>query len=89
MLSRQEDPKQAWARAHPEFFPLELNRATRQDLLRVPGIGPTTAERLLAWRRQGTLTELAQLKKAGAVAGRAAPYVLLAGRRPQHQLSLW
>ncbi len=89
MLAREEDPKQAWARAHPEFFPLELNRATRQDLLRVPGIGPTTAERLLAWRRQGTLTELAQVKKAGAVAGRAAPYILLAGRRPQHQLSLW
>jgi len=89
MLHREEDPKVAWARAHPERFPVEVNRAERQELLRVPGIGPTSAERLLEWRRAGTLTALSQVRKAGAAATRAAPYLLLNGRRPEHQLALW
>jgi len=89
MLQREEDPKVAWARAHPERFPVEVNRAERQELLRVPGIGPTSAERLLEWRRAGTLTALSQVRKAGAAATRAAPYLLLNGRRPEHQLALW
>jgi len=89
MLSRDDDPKVAWAQAHPERFPVEVNRASREDLLRVPGIGPTSAERLVRWRREGSLTDLAQVRKAGAVANRAAPYLLLNGRRPQHQLALW
>ncbi len=89
MLSREEDPKVAWARAHPEFYPVEVNRAARQDLLRVPGIGPTSAERLLAWRREGTVTDLTEVHKSGAASKRAAPYILLNGHRPEHQLALW
>jgi len=89
MLSRDDDPKVAWARAHPERFPVEVNRASKEDLLRVPGIGPTSAERIIRWRREAALTDLAQVGKAGAVAKRAAPYLLLNGRRPQHQLALW
>ena len=89
MLSRDDDPKVAWARAHPERFPVEVNRASKEDLLRVPGIGPTSAERIVRWRREGALTDLAQVGKAGAAAKRAAPYVLLNGRRPVHQMALW
>ncbi len=66
-----------------------MNRAPRRELLRVPGLGPTSVGRLLAWRRQGTLRELDDLGKAGAVAERAAPYILLDGKRPPHQLALW
>ena len=61
----------------------------RQDLLRVPGLGPRSVARLMEWRGQGKLRELADLKKAGAAAERAAPYVLLDGKQPPHQLPLW
>lgn len=50
-LPRQADPKMIYARAHPERFPVEVNRASR-ELLRVPGLGPRSVRRLLEWRRQ-------------------------------------
>ncbi len=88
-LPRQADPKLIYARSHPELFPVEINRATREQLLRVPGLGPRSVSRILRWRREGTLQQLADLEKAGAVVQRAAPYILLNGKRPPHQLSLW
>ncbi len=88
-LPRKADPKMLYARAHPELFPVEVNRAPREELLRVPGIGPRSVARLLQWRRQGTLRHLDDVGRAGAVAERAAPFLLLDGRRPPHQLPLW
>ncbi len=88
-LPRKADPKLMYARAHPELFPVEVNRASREELLRVPGLGPRSVGRILRWRRQGALRELSDLGKAGAVADRAATYVLLDGKRPPHQLPLW
>ena len=78
-----------WAQAHPELFPVEVNRASREELLRVPGLGPRSVARLLRWRRGGKLQDLADLSRAGAVASRASAYVLLDGKRPVHQLPLW
>ena len=66
-----------------------MNTAGHRDLLRVPGIGPKGAERLLHERRRGRLRELGDLRKLGVVAKRAAPFILLDGHRPAHQLSLW
>lgn len=88
-LSLQADPKLAWAQAHPEHFPVEVNRAPRMALLRVPGIGPTSARRILEARRKGPLRFLDDLRKLGVVTSRAAPYILLAGKRPPLQLSLF
>jgi predicted DNA-binding helix-hairpin-helix protein len=88
-LPRQADPKRMYAQVHPELFPVEVNRASREELLRVPGLGPRSVNRILQWRRQGAMRELSDLAKAGAVASRAAPFVLLDGKRPPHQLSLW
>jgi predicted DNA-binding helix-hairpin-helix protein len=88
-LPRLDDPKMLYAQAHPELFPVEVNHAPRQALLRVPGLGPRSVERILRWRRDGTMRGLEDLNKAGAVANRAAPYVLLDGKRPPLQLSLW
>jgi predicted DNA-binding helix-hairpin-helix protein len=68
---------------------VELNRADRQALLRVPGIGPKGADTILSARRQGRLRDLSDLKRLGISAGRAAPFVLLDGRQPQHQLRLF
>lgn len=88
-LPLDSDPKLAWARQHLTHAPVELNTADRRDLLRVPGIGPLGAGRLLRERRRGHLHDLSDLRKLGIVAQRAAPFILLDGRRPPHQLSLW
>ncbi|HIE37628.1 MAG TPA: radical SAM protein, partial [Anaerolineae bacterium] len=69
--------------------PVEVNRADRYALLRVPGIGPKGARRLLAARRQGRLRDLSDLRKLGIAADQAAPFILLDGRRPARQLTLW
>jgi predicted DNA-binding helix-hairpin-helix protein len=83
------DPKMAWARQNLADQPLEINRADRRELLRVPGIGPKGVESILTARRTGTLRDLQDLKAIGVLAQRAAPFVLLNGRRPNWQLSLW
>ena len=84
-LRTDVDPKAAWASAHPERFPVEVNAAPLGELMRVPGVGPISARAIVQARRQGTLREIGDLRKLGARADRAAPYVMLAGRRPPHQ----
>ena len=77
------DPKLIWARFHPERYPIEVNTAGRADLLRIPGIGPQSAERILTMRRvHHTLRSASDLKEIGAVVNRALPFVLLNGQRP-------
>jgi predicted DNA-binding helix-hairpin-helix protein len=88
-LPLDTDPKLAWAEANLAERPVELNRAERRELLRVPGIGLKGAEAILAARRQGRLRDLRDLQKIGVLAARAAPFVLLDGRRPGRQLALW
>ncbi len=88
-LPRQADPKKMYAERHPERYPVEVNRASREELLRVPGLGPKSVARILRWRREGTLREMEDLRRAGVAAARAAPYVLLAGKRPPFQMPLW
>ncbi len=83
------DPKLAWATRHLADSPVEVNRADRRDLLRIPGIGPKTADSILAARRKGALRDLRDLKAIGALASRAAPFVLLDGRRPALQMRLF
>lgn len=80
-LSLAVDPKQAWARRHPEAFPVDLATAPRDLLLRVPGIGPVSASRICKARREGLGPDpAATLKRLGVVVGRALPYCLWKGR---------
>jgi len=88
-LPATQDPKLLWALRHPERFPVEINRAGRHELLRVPGIGPRSTERIVAARRQERLRSLGALSALGVDTRRAAPFVLLDGRRPPLQLELW
>jgi predicted DNA-binding helix-hairpin-helix protein len=81
-LPLDQDPKKVWALAHPDFFPLEVNTAPYELLLRVPGIGPTSAKRIVAVRRSSSITDLQQLTRLGVVAKRAASHLLLKGRLP-------
>ena len=83
------DPKAIWAAHHPEYFPIEINRASRENLLRIPGIGPRSVQRILALRRTHRFATLAQLAQTGANEKRAAAFVLLDGHQPARQLSLW
>lgn len=76
------DPKVAVTLARPRERPLEINSASYEELLRVPGIGPVSALRILEYRALGALRDLADLRSLGVVAGRAAPFILLGGRRP-------
>lgn len=79
-LPLNQDPKLAWAQAHPELFPLEVNRASRRELLRVPGIGPRSAHRILQVRREQAITSAQELKNLGVVMKRAAPFLLVRGK---------
>jgi len=88
-LPTEIDPKLAWAQRNLIHTPIEVNTATRAELLRVPGIGPKSAESILHARQNGRLQDLSHLKTQGAIAKRAAPFVLLNGRRPPKQLSLF
>ena len=88
LLPRDRSPKQAWAELHLGE-PIEVNRASRTALLKVPGIGPRSADRIMAARRTTRLRDLAQLKTLGVTTSWAAPYVLLDGHRAPQQLSLW
>ncbi len=88
-LPLEADPKLVWARQHLSHVPVELNCAERRELLRVPGIGPVGAERILRARKLGRLRELSDLRKLGVVTQRVAPFILLDGRQPTRQLSFW
>lgn len=83
------DPKLAWARLNLVERPIEVNSADRTLLLRVPGIGPITADRIVRARRQGRLTDLSHLRSLGIAVQRAAPFVLLDGRQSPRQLVFW
>ena len=88
LLPRDKTPKEAWAERHLHE-PVELNRALRHQLLRVPGIGPKSADRIIEARRQTKLRDLTQLRALGVTTSWAAPYVLLDGKHAPRQLSLW
>ena len=72
------DPKCSWALNHMELFPMDVNRVSYENLLRVPGIGVTSAKRILTARRTGSL-DFAGLKKLGVVLKRAQYFVTCSG----------
>ncbi|BBK34406.1 putative DNA modification/repair radical SAM protein [Stella humosa] len=104
MLALDIDPKLAWALRHRDRFPVDVNRADREALLRVPGLGSKAVGRILASRRGRTI-RAEDLTRLHVPLSRVAPFVILPGRsdarrlldledlkqrilRPQRQLSL-
>lgn len=73
------DPKCNWALRHLEYFPVEVNRAPYEMLLRVPGLGYRSAGRIIRARRLGTL-DFQDLKKIGVVLKRAMYFLTCNGR---------
>jgi predicted DNA-binding helix-hairpin-helix protein len=88
-FDRKSDPKRSYAVRLPVKYRHELTLARREELLRVPGIGPRSADRIIALRREGALIDFRALEQVGFVTRRAAPFILLKGRRPTRQLSLF
>ncbi len=83
------DPKLAWARANLSETPVEINQAERQALMRIPGIGPQTAQSILAARVKNPLRTINDLRGLGVCVERAIPFLLLDGHRPAQQLALF
>ena len=75
------DPKCSWALAHLEFFPVEVNTADYETLLRIPGVGVTSAKRILSARRAGRL-RIDDLPKLGVVMKRAQYFLTASGKIP-------
>jgi predicted DNA-binding helix-hairpin-helix protein len=89
-MQLETDPKRAWAEQHLRSTPLEIMTATRQQLLRVPGIGPKAADAILCARRLGRITDISHLQQLSIRAPQqAAPYILLDGHRVATQMELF
>lgn len=88
------DPKMSFALNNLHLFPLEINKASHKELLRVPGIGPASARRIIQARRSFLINSADELKNMGVVVKKALPFVQINGRfRESHkliqQLELW
>ena len=78
---RIADPRLAWAIAHPENFPLDVNRAPRDMLLRVPGLGARAVDRIIAARRHAAI-RLVDLDRLTGAARDIKAFVATADWRP-------
>jgi predicted DNA-binding helix-hairpin-helix protein len=87
-LPRDIDPKTAMARQTLIHTPIEINSATKEELLRVPGFGPKSVEAILRNRRLRKFVDLSQLKKIGIQSEIARDFILMNGKRPARQLAL-
>jgi predicted DNA-binding helix-hairpin-helix protein len=75
-LSLEKDPKELWADSHPEFYPVRVNQAARDALLKVPGLGPETADLILSARREGKVKDLKDLGLKGKRAEKIRAYII-------------
>ncbi len=78
-LAIRNDPKLVIARKQPWLFPVDLNKAAYKELIRVPGIGPTAAKRIIETRLVSVISSVRQLGKMGVVTNRALPFIWFKG----------
>lgn len=83
------DPKLAWAQENLAEFPIEINRGSRRELIRIPGIGFQGANKIIEARRRNRLHTLSDLKNIGIHVSRSSPFILLDGKRPAYQRTFW
>ncbi|MEJ2108789.1 MAG: helix-hairpin-helix domain-containing protein [Acidobacteriota bacterium] len=74
-LSLDVDPKEQWARLHPEYFPLNVNTASRNRLLRVPGLGEVTVNRILQHRKNSRIRSLDEVGRHTRLLEKANQYL--------------
>ncbi|MDD5458616.1 MAG: radical SAM protein [Phycisphaerae bacterium] len=74
-LSLETDPKEQWARRNDWFFPVNVNTAEKWQLLRVPGLGPLTVNRILSRRKYSCLRQIGDLGKTTKLLAKASSYI--------------
>lgn len=74
---------------NPNIFPVDVNNATKEELLRVPGIGPKGAERIVEMREKKKFKEFKELRKAGAITRRAQAFIEVERQRQEKILSFF
>ncbi|HKL58135.1 MAG TPA: radical SAM protein [Sphaerochaeta sp.] len=74
-LDLHKDPKLSWAESHPELFPVSVKRASKEALLRVPGIGPSYAERIVQGRGSSALSSLEDLRLPASTLRKARTFL--------------
>lgn len=89
LLPLDKDPKLIWAEQYIEHQPVEINHASKEELLRVPGIGPKGALSVIRSRKTRSLSDLGALKKIGVQTQRAKDFITLNGKRPVQQLTFF
>jgi predicted DNA-binding helix-hairpin-helix protein len=87
-LPLDSDPKLSWAEANLSGRPIEINDASKRELLRIPGIGPRSARVIIAARKQARIRNLEHLRQIGVNPLKAVPFILLNGHQPSYQLAL-
>jgi predicted DNA-binding helix-hairpin-helix protein len=75
-LSLEVDPKEAWAKRHPEYFPVDVNKASKYELLRVPGLGQVTVERILEQRKSSNIRSICDVGKPTKLLTKANQYLV-------------
>jgi predicted DNA-binding helix-hairpin-helix protein len=88
-LTLEKDPKLAWAESNLQENPIEINTAGYQQLLKIPGIGLVTAQKVLDARACGRIRDISTLRKFGVPTARASKFILLDGSRPSFQPDLF
>ncbi|MCK4752218.1 MAG: radical SAM protein [Planctomycetes bacterium] len=74
-LSLADDPKQVWAKRHPEMFPININKASKCSLLKIPGLGLVTVKRILECRRTAKIRRIEDIGKVGVRLEKASRYI--------------
>lgn len=88
-LDLDRDPKLAWAEVNLREAPIEVNTADYEQLLKIPGIGPVSARKIILRRRYGKIRSSNDLRRLGIPPGRASRFVLLDGQKPAYQPALF
>ncbi len=88
-LDLGRDPKLAWAEVNLRERPIEINTADYEQLLKIPGIGPVSARKILLRRRYGKIRSSSDLRQLGIPPGRASRFILLDGQQPAYQPALF
>jgi predicted DNA-binding helix-hairpin-helix protein len=86
-LPQDVDPKMAWAQQNLIDHPLEINKVDKNELLRIPGIGPKSVRSILSVRTTKTIRHIEELRSFGVNVNRASKYILINGKIPAQQLS--
>ena len=81
-LDMELDPKLAIVRQQMDRFPMDINAASQEELIRIPGIGPIAAQRIVQQRQQHSITRQQELQAMGVVLKRALPFVRFPGHKP-------